>query len=250
MFAGWLHRLMPETQPTPTRSPCRRYVDIDYRLERSRRRTISLLPTPQGLVVKAPLTCPQREIEQAILERRPWIQGRIASLRQRLREYFDPRPGGHILFRGARLPLRLVQAAHDSACFSPETCELTSRDGSIPLAAIEAELMRLAAAMLPRLARDLAAQAGIDLGRVCISRAETLWGSCTVKGDLRLNRRLLQLPEPLMRHIIAHELAHILEFNHSRRFWSVVARLDPHWREHREEIKRYSVVLWPWGNAE
>ena len=76
-----------------------------------------------------------------------------------------------------------------------------------------------------------------------LSSARTMWGSCTSDGRVRLNFRLLQLAPALMRHVVAHELAHLVEFNHSKRFWAIVESLDPDTPAHKRAIKAYSVLL-------
>ena len=70
-----------------------------------------------------------------------------------------------------------------------------------------------------------------------LSNARTRWGSCSAKTGIRLNWRLIHLPLPLIDYVVAHELAHLVEMNHSRRFWAVVGRIYPDWQNARRELK-------------
>ena len=63
--------------------------------------------------------------------------------------------------------------------------------------------------------------------RMFLSNARTQWGSCNSKTDLRLNWRLIQAPQEVIDYVVVHELAHITEMNHSRRFWNIVERHFP-----------------------
>lgn len=237
---------MARVHPRPdSPPPLREAFGIRYRLWRSARRTIGLVVTRDGLEVSAPRWTPEDEIERLILERRQWILDTSAAAEARYRAMVDLRPGGHLLWRGQRLPIRVATGSYDAVHFGEAVCEITSRDGGVPARALEAEMLRVARAVLPARARALAAQGGIPVSEVTVGSAQTLWGTCSFDGRLRLNRRLMMLPPALAEHIIAHELAHRIEFNHSRRFWAALAGLDPRWRQHHEEVKRYNALLEP-----
>lgn len=216
---------------------------ITYRLERVSRRSIGLVITTGGLVIRAPKWMPIYEIDAAIAERKRWIESATERQRARLAELTELRDGGHILFRGNKLPIELHIGSFDKIELSDERCIVTSSDGCINRTKIDDEIKRIARTVLPRIARDMAIAAKLPLRAVRLSSARTLWGSCTINGDVRLNFRLIQLPPPLARHVIAHELAHLVEFNHSRRFWSIVEALDPQTKTHRVAVKKFAVLL-------
>ncbi len=79
------------------------------------------------------------------------------------------------------------------------------------------------------------------VGRICIKNTLTRWGSCSSKGNLNFSYRLCLLPAYLSDYIIIHELCHLREFNHSSRFWDLVALLAPAYAAHREELKKHSL---------
>jgi predicted metal-dependent hydrolase len=80
------------------------------------------------------------------------------------------------------------------------------------------------------------AQLGILPPRVFISSAHTRWGSCNAKGEVRLNWRLMQAAQPVIDYVVAHELAHLKELNHSVRFWRLVERIYPEFRQPQTEL--------------
>lgn len=65
------------------------------------------------------------------------------------------------------------------------------------------------------------------------------WGSCSRSGNINLSSRLLFAPAEVQDYVIIHELAHLLEFNHSRRFWDIVAAADPQYKTHMEWLKKH-----------
>jgi predicted metal-dependent hydrolase len=216
---------------------------IGYRLQRVTRSSIGLVITPDGLVIRAPKWTPIYEIDAAITERSEWIEFALEKQRSRLAQLAEFRDGGHILFRGVKLKIDVNQGLFESLDLTERHCVFTSADGKINRARLDEEIKRIAKEELPGVAREMADAAGLPLKKVALSSARTLWGSCTVDGNVRLNFRLVQLPPPLMRHIVAHELAHLVEFNHSKQFWSIVESLDPQSKKHRRAVKNYAVLL-------
>lgn len=79
-----------------------------------------------------------------------------------------------------------------------------------------------------------------------IRRQRTLWGSCTAEKRINLNYKLLFLPADLTEHILLHELCHTAHFNHSRAFWNLLEKLDPHCHRHRHQLRTAHEFLPPW----
>jgi predicted metal-dependent hydrolase len=216
---------------------------IDYKLERARRKSIGLIITTEGLLIRAPKWTPLYEIDAAIAERNAWIVAALARQSGRRAQLAAYRDGGHVLFRGIKLKVEVRQGLFDSIDLTESHCIATTLNGAFNADAFDEELKRIARLELPEMARSMAREAELPLASVTLSSARTMWGSCTSTGRVRLNFRLLQLAPELMRHVVAHELAHLVEFNHSKRFWAIVERLDPNTKAHKRAIKGYSVLL-------
>lgn len=223
--------------------PRRSSSGLNYRLERARRKSIGLIITTEGLLIRAPRWTPLYEIDAAISERTAWIVAALARQSARRSQLAAYRDGGHVLFRGNKLKVEMRQGLFDSMDLTEKHCIVTTLDGTFNADAFDEELKRIARLELPELARNMATDAGLPLASVTLSSARTMWGSCTSTGRVRLNFRLLQLAPELMRHVVAHELAHLVEFNHSKRFWAIVEGLDPNTKPHKRAIKAYSVLL-------
>lgn len=84
---------------------------------------------------------------------------------------------------------------------------------------------------------------GFKIGKIVIRNQKTRWGSCSRGGNLNFNYRILHLPKELADYIIAHEICHKDEFNHSRNFWNLVARALPQYAELRARLRQYDLGL-------
>ena len=96
--------------------------------------------------------------------------------------------------------------------------------------------------MLPRVA-EYAARVTPALPIVKLSNGRSEWGSCDRQGVIRLNWRLIQLPPDLALYIVAHEVAHLIELNHSARFWSLVEGLFPGSSKARDTLDEWTALL-------
>lgn len=88
-----------------------------------------------------------------------------------------------------------------------------------------------------------AARLGCAFGRVRLGDPRARWGSCTSRGDLMFSWRLIMAPTAVLDYVIAHEVAHLVEFNHSRRFWALVEQLCPNHATARDWLRRHGAEL-------
>ncbi len=84
---------------------------------------------------------------------------------------------------------------------------------------------------------------GYAWNKITIKNQKTRWGSCSKRGNLNFNYKIALLPEKMADYIIVHELCHLGEFNHSRKFWNLVAETVPDYQEIRSELKREGIKL-------
>lgn len=91
--------------------------------------------------------------------------------------------------------------------------------------------------LIPWRAAYFSERMGVDYGRITIREQKTRWGSCSSKGNLNFNWKLVLLPMELLDYVVVHELAHRIEMNHSPKFWSVVEKELPEYRELRRQLK-------------
>ena len=100
-----------------------------------------------------------------------------------------------------------------------------------------------AASILERKVREFAAVFGVRYSRFTIRGQRTRWGSCSHRSTLSFNWRLLMAPEPVVDYVVIHEVAHLKEMNHTKRFWGLVAERCPSWREHKRWLDDHGTEL-------
>lgn len=108
---------------------------------------------------------------------------------------------------------------------------------------LKSALTGIAKETLPEIVRDLAAQCGVSVEKISVRDQQSRWGSCTTRGDISLNWRLILLPPEIQRHIILHELAHRRHMNHSDDFWDLLCSWDPQAVKHDAELRRKWIAL-------
>jgi len=183
------------------------------------------------------------EAKQFVARNTSWLEKQL--LRQALRPV-GPKPwqmGAEILFRGETVRLQPAPDGEPGiVCFGPE--RLRTTDGIADLRPmIERHLWRLAARELPARVAELAALHQIIVRRITVRNQRSRWGSCSRKAAISLNWRLIQAPQFVCDYIILHELAHLKEMNHSRRFWREVARLCADFSRAEKWLKTHSSLL-------
>jgi predicted metal-dependent hydrolase len=103
----------------------------------------------------------------------------------------------------------------------------------------EEKLLRKAArVMLPAKTKYYAEKMGLKYGRITITGAKTRFGSCSSEGNISYSFRLMRHPDAAIDYVVVHELAHLLEMNHSDRFWRIVASVFPDYKERRRLLKK------------
>ena len=248
-------RQAPQAE-APEPPATRRYDDgkhrFDYVLRRASRRSIGIRIDDQGIVVSAPRWVGQGQVQAMLADKASWVM-RQHGLREQRRQAqqaarIDWREGGRLPYLGRTLTLRLGASGRDPRLLS-ETGEL-----HLPLPAdcdarrvrdsAQAWMQREAMALFAQRTDHFARQLGVTVKAIKLTSAATRWGSATACGTLRLHWRLLHFSPAIVDYVVAHEVAHLREMNHSPRFWQTVGELFPEWRDARSEL-RHS-LLPPW----
>jgi len=185
------------------------------------------------------LSFPARASRAAALdfarEKERWLRQTLAGLP----EQRQVSVGGSVLFEGCEVPL--VAAPLRRARM--EGGVLLVPPGRRAGAACATWLREAAFRRLDPVSRDYAAVLGRTPGRITMRDTRSRWGSCTSDGNLMFSWRLVMAPPEVLDYVAAHEVAHLVEMNHSRAFWALVERLVPDWRMRRDWLRRNGSIL-------
>ncbi len=213
--------------------------------------------TASSVEVVAPRRAWQPTIDAFVHANRFWIEKKVQILRQKIDSGELRLPpsrlvtGARILFRGRRLRLTVELADVDDV----EIRYATAFHLRVPRGlSVEAQ-ERAARTCLDRWFTDRArADAGEMVSRfapllgvqpngIRIGNQKTLWGSCSARGVVSLNRKLVGAPRKVFEYVVVHELAHLRERNHGAAFWALVESLVPDYRDRRAWLRRHGVAL-------
>ena len=171
---------------------------MDYRLIRSRRRTVAIQITRDGVLVRAPMGMPIAAINAFVSSKRAWVEKALAA-----------RPSQQPAFTSEELATLTRQAKQD----------------------------------LSQRAKKYAPLLGVSYSRISIRHQKTCWGSCSSKKNLNFNCLLMLTPEAVRDYVVVHELCHLLEMNHSEKFWSLVERTMPNYNASRKWLRTQGKAL-------
>jgi predicted metal-dependent hydrolase len=213
---------------------------MHYTVIRSRRKTIAIEISREGdVLVRAPLQLATREVKAFFDRHRGWVDRKLAQARLR-GEQGEPRTfceGEFFPFLGEMLRLRLLEGGE----------YLRRENGEFLLGADLAprarELFRTwyrarAREILEDRVEHFGRRMGLSVRDVRITGARERWGSCSPTGTLNFAWRLVAAPPGIIEYVIVHELAHLVEMNHSRRFWEQVGRILPDYAERRAWLRK------------
>ncbi len=221
--------------------------ETTYTLMRCRRKTIGMRISAEGLTVRMPLMESVSWVETVLQKKAAWIV-------QKLAEWKNKNPARQVWYAGEILPLlgepwqvtitstgqvRMVraganvQAGNRQLCLSMPTLATT---GQIELGVMSWYREEAMVCFQERVAL-YANRLGVALPQLQLSNAKTLWGSCNAHGVVRLNWRLIQKPLELVDYVVAHELSHLIEMNHSKAFWQVVESVYPNYAMARKQLR-------------
>ena len=215
---------------------------VDYVLRRSpRRRSIALTIDESGLRIGAPLAAPQADVDDALRRHGQWVLRKLQEWSARRPAAVEWGDGARFFLRGE--PVRIVTAPRRGIAYAPHLAEL--HIGTVPANrslgdALRDWLRREAIVLFEARCAEMASALGLDAPRVRLSNARTRWGSCSSLSGIRINWRLIQVPDRWIDYVVAHEVSHLVVMNHSSRFWRTVARLVPDHAERRASLRRES----------
>lgn len=203
---------------------------FDYVRARRARRYILRVRPDGSFRVTIPRGGSRREAASFVAAQRGWLE------RERTRVLAAHAPavwdeGQEIPLRGQPVRIRIERSASGAAVVYGDRCVALGSEGRAGIrAAIEQDLRDLARReLIPRI-EQLAKEHSLTLTKAIIRNQQSRWGSCSHSGTIALNFRLVQMPPAIRDYVLLHELMHLKQQNHSRRFWRLVEQAYPDFR--------------------
>lgn len=178
--------------------------EIEYKVIRSKRKTLGMEVNAQGLLIRAPLKTTDAQIHTFIIQHKDWIEKNMKKMEQRRSQLGDMQK------------------------LTPDEIR---------------ELADQALKVIPERVRYYAPKIGVTYGRITIRNQRSKWGSCSAKGNLNFNCLLMLMPPEVIDSVVVHELCHRKEMNHSDRFYAEVLKVYPDYHKWDRWLKENGAAI-------
>lgn len=229
---------------------------VAYAVQRARRRSIGMVVGVEGLTVRAPRWVAWADIETALRAKERWICKKLGEQRDRASRQEAARidwcEGASVPFMGdllvvvlePGLPAPMLREALQAQVGLPGVAQRALHLGLPQNAtsdtirdAVLAWMRHHARAHFSGRVQHFAKLLQVQVTRISLSSARTRWGSASADGSIRLHWRLIHFSPSVIDYVVAHELAHLHEMNHSPKFWAVVRSVMPDYEIAREHLR-------------
>jgi predicted metal-dependent hydrolase len=222
-------------------------TDLDYTIARSpRRKTLTItVERDRTVVVRAPQAAAEEDIRRAVEAKRQWILDKLRSPQK----YKDRVPPGKEVVNGESAPF--LGREYRIEVTPTESGQVEFEDKFLVPPARQTErrevlrgwyVAQAEQTIIPR-AGHHARELGVEFSSARIVDNRYRWGSCTVGDSVNFNWRLIKAPMFVIDYVIIHELAHLIEPNHTDSFWSIVRAKTPTMERARTWLKEHGQVL-------
>jgi predicted metal-dependent hydrolase len=238
---------MAETPEMEQRAALLAGKNIPYTLKRSsRRRSIGLRIDDRGLTVSMPLRASEKWLHSVLQDKAQWVVDKLDGWQSKRRPVIEWAHGERIPFRGEEFTLLMTTRARGVVA------QLIGEVLHVPVGR-DADAARIEKAVthwyknealrvFKECVEYYAPLIGVAPREIKLTSARTQWGSCTTQGVVRLNWQLVKMELHLIDYVVVHELAHLVEMNHSPAFWRVVESVCPDYRKCRAELRATGVA--------
>lgn len=223
---------------------------LEYVLIRSRRRDVLLKALPGGETrVYAPSWARIRDIDELVRSRAGELKRMHEALDHALERNRLSHPvseGSRVCIEGRAYRLRRAPGARVTLRLGEDECVLTLNDPEDEERVREALKRALSRRALERVRERLeyyAPRLGVSFNRVAIRDQSSRWGSCSARHNLNFNWKLIMAPPEALDYVVIHELCHLIEFNHSPRFWRLVEGQMPEYECWKKWLKEHGKEL-------
>jgi predicted metal-dependent hydrolase len=223
-------------------------MELTYTIQRSprRRRVTITVERDRRVVVHAPESMSDEKIRQVVESKRQWIYEKT-NHPQKYRSLPHPPgkelvSGESVLYLGRQYRIEIVETGLTEIQFAQRFLIPASKDSKRVETLREWYVRKAKEKIVPRV-KQHARQLGVEVGEVRIVDNRYRWGSCTPNSNVNLNWRLIKAPMFVIDYVIIHELAHLIEANHTPRFWNIIRAQTPTMDKAKAWLREYGQLL-------
>ena len=215
---------------------------VSYTLKRtSRRRSIGLRIDDNGLTVNVPRRASEKWLHSVLQNKAQWVVEKLEGWQAKKIVPSQWRDGEAIPFMGDTLTLRVIASLFPAPLqlHGKQLLVYSTHENEAGIEqAVSQWYQHQAEILFKERVACYAPLMNVAPKTVKLSSARTQWGSCTTRGTVLLNWQLIKMPLRLIDYVVVHELAHLVEMNHSAAFWQEVEQVCPHYKKWRAELRQ------------
>lgn len=218
---------------------------FQYELKYSNRKTLNItVERDRRIVVRAPEYLSAEKVERIVQSRSRWIQEKLAHTQKypavlQTKEFVS---GETLMYLGRNYSLWVVDEDIEGVVFD-QRFKIAKSNQADANALFKGWYQAQALEKIEPLARYYARNLGVTYGTCKISEMKYRWGSCTPNNNIIFNWRIIKAPLYVVNYLIAHELIHLLENNHTPRFWNILSVQVPDYQRAKEWLKKNGQCL-------
>ena len=206
---------------------------MEYTVVKQKRKTATIVINDQlEVLIKVPKYTTKKQIEAIVSKHETWILQTLEKKKQ-LAMQKDWYHTGRIMYHGTYWPIEIItdSAIRQKVDFTEKGFIIVS-DGSESMSRqlVEQFYRQQAKDQLTKLAYQYAKMVGVQFEKITIRNQKTRWGSCSSKGNLSFNLKILCAPAEMIEYVVLHEVMHLKHFNHSKEFWKDIEVIMPNYK--------------------
>jgi predicted metal-dependent hydrolase len=225
--------------------------EIEVVVTRKNRKTISIkISESCEIIICAPLNIDDEKVKEIIKDKEEWVAQSLKQIETKRKENVSFKEG--ILYLGIRYTLDIHKVKHktlkiifDNNTFNIYISEsLLEKEMDVHLKELLTKWYRVQARRIfQERVNYYSSKLKLSPKRMAIKDQKSRWGSCSSKGNINLNYRLIMAPIEIIDYVIVHELCHLVHLNHSKEFWALVKEISPNYLKYKEWLKNNGNML-------
>ena len=212
------------------------------------RKTVSIQVNPNGIKVRASYWFTKYEIKQFLLKNELWIKKKVNEQKSKVKIKLDIINNQKMLLGGKRFILKVTSNAipkpkiENNSLYLSNHADVVKSFGDLRKQ-IQIIVKEYAYNLLLEKTKSFSLRMSVDPVSIKIKDYRSRWGSCSYKGDISYNWKIIFAPIEVIEYLIIHELSHLIFFNHSKEFWLKVEEFQPNFKNYRKWLKNNSYKL-------
>ncbi|MCF6183177.1 MAG: M48 family metallopeptidase [Bacteroidales bacterium] len=220
-------------------------MKLDYKIKYSNRKTLNIsVERDRSVIVRAPENLSLEKIEEIVQSKRNWIKEKINHAQKypidfKAKEFVS---GEALLYLGRNYQLLVIDENFEGIRFNQSFTISKSNQANANQLFKEWYLAKALEKIKP-LAKKYASNLGVEYNECKTSEMKYRWGSCTPKNNIIFNWRIVKAPMYVLEYLVAHELVHLIENNHTPEFWNILSIQVPNFEKAKKWLKEKGQLL-------